>query len=286
MPLDASRAHSALAELGEKLGLNAEQAALGVIAVANVHMERALRLISVERGHDPRSFTLLSFGGAGGLHAADLARGLGIPRVLIPPLASTLSAFGMLAADVIKDYTRTVMLPGSTLISDLSAQLETLAERGFSEILAENVPGERIHIERFLDMRYHGQSYELIVPFSDTVFTDFHCQHSHQYGYANENSPVEVVNLRVRAVGQGAPPPLSPRQYQGPNPIAAYLESRRVVFPEGPLETSFYRAESLEPGNRILGPAVVVRSDTTILIGPADHADVDEFDDTLIEVGQ
>jgi N-methylhydantoinase A len=286
MPLDAARAYTALAELGGKLDLNVEQAALGVVAVANVHMERALRLISVERGYDPRSFTLLSFGGAGGLHAADLAHGLGIPRVLIPPLASTLSAFGMLAADVIKDYTHTVMLPGSTPIHDLSAQLETLTERGFNEILAESVPAERIRIERFLDMRYHGQSYELIIPFSDTVYTDFHRQHEHQYGYANNNSPVEVVNLRVRAIGQGYPPPLSPRPYQGSNPIPAYLESRRIVFPAGPLETSFYRAESLEPGNRILGPAVVVRSDTTILIGPTDHADVDEFDDLLIEVGQ
>ncbi len=96
-----------------------EKAALGVVAVSNAHMERALRLISVERGHDPRGFTLLSFGGAGGLHAADLARGLGIPSVLVPPLASTLSAFGMLAADVIKDYTLTVMLPGSTPVGDL-----------------------------------------------------------------------------------------------------------------------------------------------------------------------
>jgi len=286
MPLDASRAYSALAKLGEKLDLNDERAALGVVAVANVHMERALRLISVERGHDPRSFTLLSFGGAGGLHAVDLARRLGIPRVLVPPLASTLSAFGMLATDVIKDYTRTVMLPGSTPIQYLFSQLETLAERGFSEILAESVPAEQIRIERFLDMRYHGQSYELIVPFSETIYADFHRQHEHQYGYANINLPVEVVNLRVRAIGQGAPPPLSPRPYQGSNPISAYLDSRHVVFTEGRLETPFFRAESLEPGNRILGPAVVVRSDTTILIGPIDRAEVDEFDDLLIEVGQ
>ena len=286
MPLDASRAHAALAKLGELLKLTAEQAALGVVAVANAHMERALRVISVERGHDPRRFTLLSFGGAGGLHAAGLARGLGIPRVLVPPLASTFSAFGMLAAHVIKDYTRTVMLPGSTSVPDLSAQLEALAERGHREILVESVPAERIRIECFLDMRYHGQSYELIVPFSETVYADFHRLHEHQYGYANNNTPVEVVNLRVRAVGQSAPPPLSPRPVQGPDPVAAYLESRRVFFTVDPIETPFYRAESLEPGNRIQGPAVVVRSDTTILIGPTDRAEVDEFDNLLIEVGR
>ena len=286
MPLDASRAHAALAKLGEELKLTAEQAALGVVAVANAHMERALRVISVERGHDPRRFTLLSFGGAGGLHAAGLARGLGIPRVIVPPLASTLSAFGMLAADVIKDYARTVMLPGSTPVPDLSAQLEALAERGYREILVESIPAERIRIERFLDMRYRGQSYELIVPFSDTVYADFHRLHEHQYGYANNTAPVEVVNLRVRAVGQSSPPPLSPRPVQGPDPVSAYLESLRVFFTGDPIETPFYRAESLEPGNRIQGPAVVVRSDTTILIGPTDRAEVDEFDNLLIEVGR
>ncbi|HEX7541922.1 MAG TPA: hydantoinase/oxoprolinase family protein [Anaerolineales bacterium] len=286
IPLDASRAHGVLAKLGNELNLNTEQAALGVVAVANAHMERALRVISVERGHDPRRFTLLSFGGAGGLHAADLARGLGIPRVLVPPLASTLSAFGMLAADVIKDYTRTVMLPGSTPVPDLSAQLEALAERGQRELLAESVPADCIRIERFLDMRYRGQSYELIVPFSNTVYADFHRMHEHQYGYANNNAQVEVVNLRVRAVGQGTPPPFSSRPVQGPDPAVAYLESRRVVFAGGPLKTPFYRAESLETGNRIQGPAVVVRSDTTILIGPTDRAEVDEFDNLFIEVGR
>jgi N-methylhydantoinase A len=192
----------------------------------------------------------------------------------------------MLAADVIKDYARTVMLPGSTPVPDLSAQLEALAERGYREILVESIPAKRIRIERFLDMRYRGQSYELIVPFSKTVYADFHRLHKHQYGYANNNAPVEVVNLRVRAVGQTTPPPLSPRPVQGPDPVAAYLKSRRVFFTVDPIETPFYRAESLEPGNRIHGPAVVVRSDTTILIGPTDRAEVDEFDNLLIEVGR
>jgi N-methylhydantoinase A len=286
MTLDGSRAQAALAKLGKELNLTAEQAALGVVAVANAHMEGALRLISVERGHDPRHFTLLSFGGAGGLHAADLARGLGIPRVLVPPFASTLSAFGMLTADVIKDYTRTVMLPGSTPVSSLSALLEALAERGYRDILAESVPAENIRIERFLDMRYLGQSYELTIPFSNSVFADFHRMHGQQYGYANITSPVEVVNLRVRAVGQGEPPPLFTRPVQGPDPAVAYLKSRHVVFAQGLLETPFFQAELLEPGNRIQGPAVIVRSDTTILIGPTDQAEVDKFNNLLIEVKQ
>jgi N-methylhydantoinase A len=293
MPLDFGRAHTALEWLGRDLGLSAERAALGVVAVANAHMERALRVISVERGHDPRAFTLLSFGGAGGLHAADLARGLGIPRVLIPPLASTLSAFGMLAADVVKDYTLTVMLPGDTPVAELASRLEPLAERGRHEILAEGISVKDIRIERFLDMRYRGQSYELIVPFSDSVFDNFHQIHAHQYGYANSAASIEVVNLRVRAVGEVSPPPLVAEQEEGaamslskgPDSDAALLEKRDVLFAQGKLSTPLYRAEALRPGNRLTGPAVIVRSDTTILLTPSDKAGVDGLGNLLIEIG-
>ena len=191
MPLDKGRAVEALSRLGDELNLTASQAALGVVQVANAHMERALRVISVERGHDPRDFTLLSFGGAGGLHAADLARGLGIPRVLVPPLASTLSAFGMLAADVVKDYTRTVMLPGDTSLSTLEGLFAPLSARGQREVEAEGVTAEHIHVERFIDMRYQGQSYELTVPFSERLAEDFHGLHNATYGYAREEASVD-----------------------------------------------------------------------------------------------
>ncbi len=293
MPLDHDRAHAALGQLGRDLNLSAEQAALGVVAVANAHMERALRVISVERGHDPRTFSLLSFGGAGGLHAADLARGLGIPRVLVPPLASTLSAFGMLAADVVKDYTLTVMLSGDTPIEEIASKLEVLYQRGRRDLLDDGVPARDIRIERFLDMRYRGQSYELIVPFSNAVFSEFHKLHEYQYGYAKYSAPVEIVNLRVRAIGQVTPPPLVAEQDQGdapslskgPDPSGALLEKRNVLFAQGKLSTPLYRGEALQPGNRLTGPAVIVRSDTTILLSPSDQASVDKFGNLLIEVG-
>jgi N-methylhydantoinase A len=286
MPLDFDRAHAALERLGKELNLSAEQAALGVIAVANAHMERALRVISVERGRDPRQFTLLSFGGAGGLHAADLARGLGIPRVLVPPLASTLSAFGMLAADVVKDYTLTVMLPGTTSVAELAARLEPLADRGRKEILAEGVPAEKIRIERLIDMRYRGQSYELIVPFTDSVYEDFHKQHLINYGYAQIEAPVEVVNLRVKALGTVNPPPLPREENRSTDSAAAMIEKRDVLFAQGKLSTPMYRGESLHAGNRLTGPAVIVRSDTTILLSPTDCGQVDQFGNLLIEVGK
>jgi N-methylhydantoinase A len=284
MLLDERRARTVLTRLGSALGLDAVQAALGMIQVANAHMERALRVISVERGHDPRRFNLLSFGGAGSLHAADLARALGIPRVLVPPLASTLSAFGMLAADVVKDYTQTVMLPGDTPLAELSARLELLARRGREELLAEGVNESELRLESFLDMRYRGQSYELIVPFSDSVIEDFHRIHETQYGYAINAGEVEVVNLRLQAIGRTLPPPLPSHALGDSDPSEALLETRQVFFDDGPRRTPLYRAEALKPGNRLEGPAVVVRRDTTILICPDDSALVDAFENLVIEL--
>jgi len=247
-------------------------------------MERALRVISVERGHDPRRFSLLSFGGAGSLHAADLARGLGIRRVLVPPLASTLSAFGMLAAEVVKDYTQTVMLSGHTPVTELATRLEPLIRRGREDLRVEGVAEADIRLEPFLDMRYSGQSYELIVPFSESVYADFHALHERQYSYAKRAGPVVVVNLRLRAVGQTAPPPIPRRALGDENSSPALIESRKVVFAGGPHQTPLYHAEMLRPGNRIEGPAVVIRSDTTILVGPGDTARVDPYDNLIIQV--
>jgi N-methylhydantoinase A len=286
MPLDEGLALAALEKLGKELGLSATRAALGVVQVVNAAMERALRVISIERGHDPRGFTLLSFGGAGGLHATDLARGLGIPRVLVPPLASTLSAFGMLAADVIKGYTQTVMLPGDTPIAELSSRLDPLAERGRQEVASEGVTADRIRVERFLDMRYRGQSYELIVPFSEEFIATFHEIHQQTYGYAQNDAPVEIVNLRLRAIGKTTPPPLTPQPLSGPDPHLAWLDQRQVIFSDGARLVPFYRAEALRPGNRLEGPAVIVRADTTILLGPSDRGEVDRLGNLLIVVGK
>ena len=285
MPLDVERSQSVLARLGAGMGLNSQQAALGVIEVANAHMERALRVISVERGHDPRRFTLLSFGGAGGLHAADLARQLGIGSVLVPPLASTLSAFGMLAADVVKDYTQTVMLPGDTPSTEIANKLAPLAKRGLQEVLAEGIPQDKVRLERQLDVRYHGQSYELTLPFSENVPTDFHALHRKTYGYDRLEAPLDIVNLRLRAIGRVEPPTLAAAQPGETDPAPALIEHRPVIFPTGALRLPLYRGERLNAGNQIPGPALVVRADTTVLIGPNDHAHVDPYGNLLIKIG-
>jgi N-methylhydantoinase A len=284
MPLDPAPAQDALARLGGALGLSAEQAALGVVQIANAHMER--HRYSVERGHDPRDFLLLSFGGAGGLHASELARSLGIRRVLVPPLASTLSAFGMLAAEVVKDYTQTIMRPGDTPPQTLDALLDSLAARGLLEVESEGVPAAKIRVERSLDLRYRGQSYELTVPFGEDFTSTFHGMHEKMYGYDRPGVPLEIVNLRVRVIGETEPPLRDPEREVDADPAAAYLVARRVVFADGAHLTPFFRAEALRPGNLLTGPAIIVRADTTVLIGSGDKVRVDGFRNLVIEIAQ
>ncbi len=150
MRIYPERACAALSKLGSKLNLTAVQAAFGVIEVINIQMERALRVISVERGHDPRDFNMFSFGGAGGLHAIELAHTLGIPKVIISRYASTLSAFGMLATNVVKDYVRTVMLPGTAAHEILTGLFSHLAEQGLQDVKNQGIPGDNIEIEQSL----------------------------------------------------------------------------------------------------------------------------------------
>lgn len=286
MRLDEERAARSMDRLAAEMGVTRTRAALGVVQVANAHMERALRLMTVERGHDPRRFSLLSFGGAGGLHAADLARGLGIPDVLIPPLASTFSAFGMLAADVVKDYTQTIMLPGKTPLGELEDLIRPLAERGRREVQAEGIPVSDIQLEPFLDMRYAGQSYELITPFHANFMHEFHNLHQQVYGYAHPEADVEIVNMRLRAVGKITAPPLVAKPTHTSLPDQAWIENRPVIFSNGVFQVPVYRAESLLPGNMLQGPALVVRSDTTVILASSDTASVDAFENILIKVGQ
>ncbi len=297
MPLDPERALEVLRRLGAELRLDPVQTALGVVEVAHAHMERALQLISVERGYDPREFSLLSFGGAGGLHAAALARRLGIPKVLIPPVASTLSAFGMLAADAIRDYSQTVMLPaGPETPRRLLPVFSRLEAQGLEDLQREGFDPDLIQFQRSLDMRYRGQSYELSVAWAgganaspealvEHLLQDFHQIHRQAYGTIRPEAPVEIVNARLRAAAPATPPALAPAPLQGSDPSPALLEHRPVYLPEGQYEAPFYRGERLQPGNRIGGAAAVVRTDTTIWTGPSDRAEVDPYGNLIILVG-
>ncbi|MCK5410900.1 MAG: hydantoinase/oxoprolinase family protein, partial [Gemmatimonadetes bacterium] len=295
--LDVPAAVAALDRLGTEAGLTARPgldlartAALGVVGVSTARMERALRRISLERGHDPRDFALVSFGGAGGLHACDLARSLGIRTVLVPPGASTLSAYGMLAADVVKDHVQTVMLPGETPAAELERLLEPLVERGEREIAEEGVPPGNVSVHRLLDTRYVGQGYEVTIPFGGDFVGRFHRTHEKVYGHAEPSAPVEVVNLRVRVVGEVAAPPL-PEEEAGPADPSPTLESRREVVVTTPdfegaelVQVPFYDGAGLRCGVAVNGPAVIVHKDTTVYLSPADHATVDRHLNLVVEV--
>lgn len=290
MRLNLERARRVMQRLGEPLGFDDVQTALGIIEVTNAHMERALRLISVERGHDPRFFSLLSFGGAGGLHACELARRLGIPQVIIPPYASVLSAFGMLTADIVKDYSQTVMLPSTTPAQVLFDLLAPMLTRAHHDLLEEGLSEGAISLQPLLDMRYQGQSYELTIPWqlpAQDFLERFHAKYKATYGYSLLSAPVEIVNLRLRAVGQLPPIPLRTYPPTEPNPQHTLLDYRPVFLSTAsPKIIPVYRGEALRPDNQIQGPALVLRSDTTILLGDGDKALVDPYLNLLITVGR
>jgi N-methylhydantoinase A len=285
MALDADRAQNVMVELGAGVGLNHIEAAKGVIDVVNAHMERALRVVSSEKGYDPGDFNMLSFGGAGGLHACDLARRVGIPVVIVPPLASTLSAFGMLTADVIKDYSTTVMFPGDIEIERIARAMQPLIEKGLSDISAEGFAPENISIEKALDIRYRGQSYELTIPYVDDYLGEFHRFHEQTYGYSHRSLLVEIVNIRVRAVGTINPPEITRSPLARADPEPAYLEHRLVHLAEKQEKIPLYQGELLFPGNKLSGPAIVFRKDTTIYLGESEQVVVDQYHNLIIAIG-
>jgi N-methylhydantoinase A len=284
MRLDYDRAHKVLTVLGEKIGLDAIQAARGVIDVVNAHMERALRLVSIERGFDPGEFFLLSFGGAGGLHACELAQNLGIPKVIVPPLASTLSAFGMLVADVIKDYSKTIMISGTVSKEQIQAAFESLVEQGRREIQEEGFPLDQIRLERRMDMRYRGQSYELTISYCDQYLEEFHRQHEISYGYARRESEVEIVNVRLRTIGLIDPPPLTKHPLGNDNPLHAFLRDQMALINDDLQNVPLFDGEMLDPGNVLSGPAIVVRKDTTVFLPENHNAIVDQLANLIISI--
>jgi len=284
MKIYTDRAYAAMSTLGTSLNLTAIQAAFGVIEVVNAQMERALRVISVERGHDPRDFSLFSFGGAGGLHAVELARHMGIPKVIISKYASTLSAFGMLASNVIKDYVKTIMLPGTVGQETITNLFSPMVAQGTSDLQKEGIEKDQVEILGSLDVRYVGQSYELNIPFTEEFISDFYKAHSIMYGYAYMDKAIEIVNLRVRAIGKVVPislPPISTNQkYNEPAPI----EFRQVEMSEGSSILAVFDYQQLAPGTKFEGPALIVSPDTTILINKYDVVKVDNYQNLLIDV--
>jgi N-methylhydantoinase A len=288
--LDVTRAHEAMQQLAKDMSKAARKnvsvvtAAEGVLSVANTNMERALRHISVERGHDPRQFALLPFGGAGGLHAVELARALRVPLVIAPPAPGALSAVGVMVADVIKDQSRTVMFRHGPKQMGTLAKVFAEMERSAVKLLRdEGFARTKQRHERALSMRYRGQSFELEV--KDTtgdLAASFHQAHRERYGYAQEENEIEIVSARLRSFG------LVPKL-----PVTKIPASRGVVNPHGSTVAYFggkkqnvaiYRRAELRGGVKLKTPCIVTEYSATTLI-PADaRARIDEFGNIMIEL--
>ncbi|MFW6104587.1 MAG: hydantoinase/oxoprolinase family protein [Candidatus Bipolaricaulota bacterium] len=288
LKLDKGAAKRAInREIAEPLDLNPSQAAQGILNVANSNMKKALRLVSVQQGHDPRDFVLLAYGGAGPLHATQLAADMSIPRVIIPPAAGVLSALGLLASNTRREFVYSILEDFDELPpGELSQQWMEAKDKASS-----NLETSSVEYQPSLDMRYKGQSYHLRIPVSGmrVARTDlhdakkaFHQLHKRKYGHSRVNEPVEIVNQRLDVIGKIENLKLS-TGIRG-STEKAYLGTRQVVFPSGTRETEIYQYERLGVGNSLAGPAIVHSRDSTITIMPGQEARINSEGALLIEV--
>jgi N-methylhydantoinase A/oxoprolinase/acetone carboxylase beta subunit len=282
MRLDAGRARTIAKEMARRLSLGVEELAEGVVRVANAGMERAIRVVSVERGHDPRRFALVAFGGAGGMHACEIAAGLGMSTVLVPRYAGVLSALGMLVADVTRDYSASVLRASASLSApDLARRFQPLVSRAVRDLAADGFGGRHRSIGRRMDVRYVGQSHEITVDWSSAYERAFHRAHASRYGYADPARPTEVVAIRVVASGLTPKPPLPftrPRRRVRPAPRAI----RRARFAGRVWRTAFHRWEELPPGAGAVGPAVIAGGEATVVVSPGFRFRIDGFGNIVL----
>jgi N-methylhydantoinase A/oxoprolinase/acetone carboxylase beta subunit len=283
MPLYPDRSRRALARFASRLKLDPYALAEGIVRVADATMERAIRVISVERGFDTRDFALLSFGGAGGMHACSLAQKLRIPTIIVPKNAGVLSALGMLLSDTVKDYSLSVLRPSDDIsASEFSRLFRPLLEKAGRDLREEGFAGSQMKLVRLLDVRYIGQSYELTVPFSPGFRGDFHRLHLRRYGYADDKRPVEVVNLRVKAVGITKKPRLGEVEPKGKDPKPARIGRRDMRFDGRTYGADVYDREKLGAGNIIKGPALILDYESTAVLAPRFICAVDRFGNLIM----
>jgi N-methylhydantoinase A len=278
--------------VADDLGVDVETAAQGILDVANANMERALRVVSIERGHDPREFGLVAFGGAGPLHAPKLAAELDIPRVVVPRTAGVLSALGLLISDVLYDHsTSHVRRIDEVDAGELAETFASFVARGRRRLEAEGLAPEAMRFEPSMDLRYAGQSFELRVPAPAdvdeaalaTVRERFHDRHRKRYGHAYPEEPVELVTLRLRARGVVETPDLHPEGSRG-SVDDARLERRPVVYDGEPCDTPVYDRTRLPTGSTFDGPAVVEGHESTTVVHPGQRVRVDEDANLIVEV--
>ena len=299
MALDLDAAHRAIeVEIARPLGLDVTRAAAGILRVANATMVRGIRVVSVERGYDPRGLTLVPFGGAGPMHGSPVARELAIPRVLVPPTPGILCALGMLVSDIRHDFSETHLAAHAGFGPDrVAAILTPMQEKAQAALLRDGIDPARRDVSLRVDMRYAGQSHELAIQLRDAgaeawaaLANDFHAEHRRRFGHADEGIALEVVSFGVTATGRIDLPTLPrPAPGEAVPPEAADGGSRPVFFENAKdgawHDCTVWRREALLAGNRISGPAVIEEVSATTVLYPGDLALVDPVGSLIIEVG-
>tara|TARA_Y100001970_G_scaffold73065_1_gene92670 strand:- start:10127 stop:12124 length:1998 start_codon:yes stop_codon:yes gene_type:complete len=290
MQLNKSRSAAALGVLGDQLDLNTTEISLGVLKVVNSNMERAVRKVSLERGYDPRDFTLVAFGGSGPIHSCELASELSIPRVLVPQYPGVLSALGVAIADVEKDYVQTIMLGEEKFDYDLIQKLyKPMQENGLYDLEQEGFQQSDIIIQKLLDVRYRGQSFELTIECPDDekkfipdIRNAFNKYHYERFGYNDETQSLEVVNLRLRVVG--VTKKIEMNSVEPTHRLAQDSGNTNIGFVNaGLLDSKVYERNKLVPGNYFQGPGLVVQMDCTVLVPPDWKAKVDGWHNLILE---
>jgi N-methylhydantoinase A len=293
--LDLARTQHVTNEWLKRQGspLTLEKFASGVIRVVNAIMEKAVRVVSIERGRDPRDFALVAFGGAGGLHACALAEALSIPHVIVPALPGALSALGILVSDIVKDYSRTVLwrVAGKLPHARLAQEFATLQKQAAQDFREEAWQG-KVQYQRSVDIRYHGQGYELNIPFTKNLLADFHNEHQRRYGYAHPKRDVELVTLRLRAIVKSLQLKVTTDRVEtaalgrpGRAKLGLPSTSKATVLFDGKkLATAICSREALKSGKNYSGPAIITEYSATTVIPPDKRFHLDRAENLIVTI--
>ncbi|MCB6610703.1 hydantoinase/oxoprolinase family protein [[Clostridium] symbiosum] len=296
LKINAALSEAAVEEkLAKAMKMTPEQAAQGVISVVNSNMARAIRVITVEKGYNPSDFILAAYGGAGPLHAVELAQEMGIGTVLIPPAPGALCALGLLTADIKKSYVKTALLAWEEATPQKVNELvKGLMEQGKEWLASEHVQEERQKFHNIAEMRYVGQNYELQIEIPAAEITkvdiekmkkDFFLAHEMNYGYYNPEAPVQFVNFRSEAIGLVTKPELSELEYEMSDPGTAVISRRNVYFEKtGTIECPVYGREKLGKCARVEGPCIIEQMDSTTVIPPDTWFKVDKYGNLIVKV--
>ena len=279
----------------KKSGLSVEDAAAGIISVANSNMIHAIRLITVEKGYDPRDFTLMAYGGAGPLHACEIALEMGISTVLIPASPGTMCSLGLLMADIRFDGIRSSIMLANNINSKKASKIfDELLEEGNSLLDKECIPSGNRNFVYIIDCRYDGQNYEIPIELEKSLdeqelsglIDKFHTEHARQYGYANYDMEIQMVNYRLSSFGIITKPDLEYIEKGSNIRLPSPIEVRKVRFEgsNGYIPANIYLRKQIEPGCQIFGPAIVEQMDSTSVIPPQWVGHVDGFGNIILKL--